>query len=90
LIQNILKNFKNKLSDKNIDMKLIYFEISDDNNIYNLETCEPINYQISEERYLKFKISTDSLLEIVEGKKHPEDLLFNEKVKISGDISILA
>jgi predicted lipid carrier protein YhbT len=40
--------------------------------------------------YLKFKISTDSLLEIVEGKKHPEDLLFDEKVKISGDISILA
>ena len=71
-------------------MKLIYFEISDDNNIYNLGTCEPKNYQISEERYLKFKISTDSLLEIVEGKKHPEDLLFNEKVKISGDISILA
>jgi len=27
---------------------------------------------------------------IVEGKKHPEDLLFDEKVKISGDISILA
>ena len=71
-------------------MKLIYFEISDDNKIYNLETCEPINYQISKERYLKFKISTDSLFEIVEGKKHPEDLLFNEKVKVSGDISILA
>jgi predicted lipid carrier protein YhbT len=55
-----------------------------------LKHVKPINYQISEERYLKFKISTDSLLEIVEGKKHPEDLLFNEKVKISGDISILA
>jgi hypothetical protein len=53
LIQNILKNFKNKLSDKNIDMKLIYFEISDDNKIYNLETCEAINYQISEERIFK-------------------------------------
>tara|TARA_B100001057_G_scaffold471323_1_gene533538 strand:+ start:956 stop:1228 length:273 start_codon:yes stop_codon:yes gene_type:complete len=90
LIQNILKNFKNKLSDKNIDVKLIYFEISDNNKIYNLETCESINYEIGEERYLKFKISTDSLLEIVEGKKHPEDLLFNEQVKISGDISILA
>ena len=45
-------------------MKLIYFEISDDNKIYNLETCEPINYQISEERYLKFKISTLSLIHI--------------------------
>ena len=90
MIQDILKNFKNKLSDKNIDMKLIYFEITDNNKIYNLETCDFINYQIGEERYLKFKISTDSLLEIVEGRTHPEDLLFNEKVKVSGDISILA
>ena len=90
MIQNILKNFKNKLSNRDIDLSLIYFEITDDNKIYNLETCDFISSEIDEEKFLKFKISTDSLLEIVEGKKHPEDLLFDEKVKISGDISILA
>jgi predicted lipid carrier protein YhbT len=90
LIQDILKNFKNKLSNRDIDLSLIYFEITDDNKIYNLETCNFISSEIDEEKFLKFKISTDSLLEIVEGKKHPEDLLFDEKVKISGDISILA
>jgi|TARA_B100001057_G_C22623073_1_gene861343 predicted lipid carrier protein YhbT len=90
LIQDILKNFKNKLSNRDIDLSLIYFEITDDNKIYNLETCDFISSEIDEEKFLKFKISTDSLLEIVEGKKHPEDLLFDEKVKISGDISILA
>tara|TARA_E500000178_G_C16948553_1_gene720056 strand:+ start:959 stop:1231 length:273 start_codon:yes stop_codon:yes gene_type:complete len=90
LIQDILKNFKNKLSNRNIDLSLIYFEITDDNKIYNLETCDFISSEIDEEKFLKFKISTDSLLKIVEGKKHPEDLLFDEKVKISGDISILA
>jgi len=90
LIQDILKNFKNKLSNRDINLSLIYFEITDDNKIYNLETCDFINSEIDEEKFLKFKISTDSLLEIVEGKKHPEDLLFDEKVKISGDISILA
>ena len=90
MIQDILKNFKNKLSNRNIDLSLIYFEITDDNKIYNLETCDFISSEIDEEKFLKFKISTDSLLEIVEGKKHPEDLLFDEKVKISGDISILA
>ena len=79
-----------KLSNRNIDLSLIYFEITDDNKIYNLETCDFISSEIDEEKFLKFKISTDSLLEIVEGKKHPEDLLFDEKVKISGDISILA
>ena len=90
MIQDILKNFKNKLSNRDIDLSLIYFEITDDNKIYNLETCNFISSEIDEEKFLKFKISTDSLLEIVEGKKHPEDLLFDEKVKISGDISILA
>ncbi len=90
MIQDILKNFKNKLSNRNIDLSLIYFEITDDNKIYNLETCDFISSEIDEEKFLKFKISTDSLLKIVEGKKHPEDLLFDEKVKISGDISILA
>jgi|TARA_B100001093_G_scaffold261980_1_gene250387 predicted lipid carrier protein YhbT len=90
LIQDILKNFKNKLSNRDIDLSLIYFEITDDNKIYNLETCNFISSEIDEEKFLKFKISTNSLLEIVEGKKHPEDLLFDEKVKISGDISILA
>ena len=90
MIQDILKNFKNKLSNRGIDLSLIYFEITDDNKIYNLETCDFISSEIDEEKFLKFKISTDSLLEIVEGKKHPEDLLFDEKVKISGDISILA
>ena len=90
MIQDILKNFKNKLSNRDIDLSLIYFEITDDNKIYNLETCNFISSEIDEEKFLKFKISTDSLLEIVEGKKHPEDLLFDEKVKISGDISIPA
>ena len=90
MIQDILKNFKNKLSNRDINLSLIYFEITDDNKIYNLETCDFISSEIDEEKFLKFKISTDSLLEIVEGKKHPEDLLFDEKVKVSGDISILA
>ena len=90
MIQDILKNFKNKLSNRDINLSLIYFETTDDNKIYNLETCDFISSEIDEEKFLKFRISTDSLLEIVEGKKHPEDLLFDEKVKITGDISILA
>jgi len=42
------------------------------------------------DRYLIFKISSLDLLEIVNGKIHPEDLLFNKKIKISGDISLLS
>ena len=89
MIQDILKNFKIKLINKNIDLSMIYFEITDDNKIYNLESCNVINFENVDGKFLKFKISIDSLLEIVEGKKHPEDLLFDEKVKVTGDISIL-
>tara|TARA_Y100000816_G_scaffold265826_1_gene225958 strand:+ start:1070 stop:1345 length:276 start_codon:yes stop_codon:yes gene_type:complete len=90
LIEDILKQFKSNLIDKNIDLASIYFEITDIDKTYNLDTCNTINSSIESENFLKFKISTENLLLIVKGKKHPEDLLFNEKVKISGDISILA
>ena len=90
MIEDILKQFKSNLINKNIDLSSIYFEITDIDKIYNLDTCNTINSTIESENFLKFKISTENLLLIVEGKKHPEDLLFNEKVKISGDISILA
>ena len=90
MIEDILKQFKSNLTDKNIDLSSIYFEITDIDKTYNLDSCVQINSSIVDERFLKFKISTENLLLIVEGKKHPEDLLFNEKVKISGDISILS
>ena len=90
MIEDILKKFKSNLTDKNIDLSSIYFEITDIDKTFNLDNCVQINSSIEDERFLKFKISTENLLLIVEGKKHPEDLLFNEKVKISGDISILA
>ena len=90
MIEDILKKFKSNLTDKNIDLSSIYFEITDIDKTFKLDSCVQINSSIEDERFLKFKISTENLLLIVEGKKHPEDLLFNEKVKISGDISILA
>ncbi len=90
MIEDILKKFKSNLTDKNIDLSSIYFEITDIDKTFNLDSCVQINSSIEDGRFLKFKISTENLLLIVEGKKHPEDLLFNEKVKISGDISILA
>ena len=90
MIEDILKQFKNNLTDKNIDLSSIYFEIIDIDKTFNLDSCVQINSSIEDKKFLKFKISTENLLLIVEGKKHPEDLLFDEKVKISGDISILS
>ena len=89
MIEDILKQFKSNLTDKNIDLSSIYFEITDIDKTFNLDSCVQIDSSIKNERFLKFKISSENLLLIVEGKKHPEDLLFDEKVKISGDVSIL-
>ena len=87
MIEDILKQFKSNLTDKNIDLSSIYFEITDIDKTFNLDNCVQIKSSIKDQRFLKFKISTETLLLIVEGKKHPEDLLFNEKVKISGAVS---
>ena len=56
---------------------------------YLLSETKKIDKIIKEEKYLIFKISSLDLLEIVNGRIHPEDLLFNKKIKISGDISLL-
>ena len=34
-------------------------------------------------------MNMNTLLELKENKKNPEDLLFEEKIKISGDIKLL-
>ena len=90
MIKNLLKNFKEKIKETNFKTNDVYFYFTDLDETYSLNETEKIKEVANNEKYLIFKISTDSLLEIVEGKKHPEDLLFDEKVKISGDISILA
>ena len=45
---------------------------------------------ISGNSFLKFKMSTDDLYKIVSGEIHPEDLMFDKKIKISGDTSIIS
>ena len=39
---------------------------------------------------LKFKMSSVDLYKIVNAEVHPEDLMFDKKIKISGDISIIS
>ena len=89
MIEKYLKSFREKLTD-DFNSKNIYFELIDKNEIYSLRESIKVETIKNEEPFLIFKLSFETFIEIVEGRKHPEDLLFNEKVKISGDISILA
>ena len=90
MIENLLKNFKEKITETNFKTKDVYFYFTDLNEMYSLNEIEKIEKIIKKDRYLIFKISSLDLLEIVNGKIHPEDLLFNKKIKISGDISLLS
>ena len=89
MIENLLKDFKKRLIEANFNIENIYFLFTDLEETYSLSEAKKIDKIIKEEKYLIFKISSLDLLEIVNGRIHPEDLLFNKKIKISGDISLL-
>jgi putative sterol carrier protein len=90
LIENLLKDFKNKLIKTNFKTNDVYFYFTDLNETYSLKETKKIEKLANKNRFLVFKLSSLDLLEIVNGKIHPEDLLFNKKIKISGDISLLS
>jgi len=89
LIENLLKNFKEKITETNFKTDDVYFYFTDLDETYSLNEIGKIKEITNNDKYLIFKISSLDLLEIVNGKIHPEDLLFNKKIKISGDISLL-
>ena len=87
-IKEIIKNLK--LANKN-NLNKIYIEIesNEKTEIINLESGEKAkNSEISKSNLL-IKMNMNTLLELKENKKNPEDLLFEEKIKISGDIKLL-
>ena len=89
MIEDTLKNFKRNISTYEYNTDLIYFEFTDLEKIYSLKSCSEIK-NVQGNSFLKFKMSTDVLHSIVNGEIHPEDLMFDKKIKISGDISIIS
>ena len=89
MIEDTLKNFKEKISNYDYKTEYIYFEFTDLEKIYSLNNCSIIE-NINDKNFLKFKMSSYDLYKIVDGEIHPEDLMFDKKIKISGDISIIS
>ena len=87
-IKEIINNLK--LANKN-NLDKIYLQIEDDEKteIINLESGEKTKYSEISKSNLLIKMNMNTLLELKENKKNPEDLLFEEKIKISGDIKLL-
>ena len=87
-IKEIINNLK--LANKN-NLDKIYLQIEDDERteIINLESGEKTKHSEISKSNLLIKMNINTLLELKENKKNPEDLLFEEKIKISGDIKLL-
>ena len=87
-IEEVVKNLK--LSDKK-SLNNIYLQLFDTTEeiFINLDTGE-ITKKLSHDNYgLIIKMSVETFNELKNNEKHPEDLMFEEKIKISGDLKLL-
>tara|TARA_Y100001970_G_scaffold157189_1_gene192355 strand:- start:67 stop:354 length:288 start_codon:yes stop_codon:yes gene_type:complete len=87
-IEEVVKNLK--LSDKK-SLKNIYLQLFDTTEeiFINLDTGE-ITKKLFHDNYgLIIKMSVETFNELKNNEKHPEDLMFEEKIKISGDLKLL-
>ncbi len=91
LIKDIEKVIDNlKLSNKK-NLSNIFLQIKDNENneIINLDTGLIEKNNINKKSNLIIKMTRETFNSIKNNKKNPEDLLFEEKIKISGDINLL-
>ena len=91
LIKDIEKVIDNlKLSNKK-NLPKIFLQIKDNENneIINLDTGLIEKNNINKKSNLIIKMTLETFNSIKNNKKNPEDLLFEEKIKISGDINLL-
>ena len=88
-IEEVIKNLK--LSENKF-LNNIYLQLIDEkeeNTFINLDTGE-ITKELSHNNYgLIVKMSVQTFNELKNNEKHPEDLMFEEKIKISGDLKLL-
>ena len=87
-IEKVIDNLK--LSNKK-NLSNIFLQIKDNENneIINLDTGLIEKNNINKKSNLIIKMTLETFNSIKNNKKNPEDLLFEEKIKISGDINLL-
>ena len=87
-LKEVINNLK-IVNHKNLDK--IFLEINDNENIeiINLKSGQKVDTSNISKSNLLIKMNFDTFKELKNNKKSPEDLLFEEKIKISGDINLL-
>ena len=82
---------KLNLNNKN-NLSKVYLQITNSNaesTIINLgNSNQEINLE-NKNNYLIIKMEESTFFELRDNKKHPEDLMFDEKIKIKGNLNLL-
>ena len=87
-IDEVLKNLKlAKKSLSNVYLNLI--DENDDDFFINLDTGEKVQDLKHDNYGLIIKMTVETFNQLKNNEKHPEDLMFEEKIKISGDLKLL-
>jgi len=91
LIKEIKEVTNNLRSLKKENLNKIYLEIKyeDKIEIINLESGEKAKNNDISKSNLLIKMDIETFNDLKNNKKNPEDLLFEERIKISGDIKLL-
>ena len=90
MIKESLLYLNKKLGIAGINSSKIFFEISDQEIIYSVETGEKADKNVYVKSNLVFKMDETTFNNLVNGDIHPEDLMFDEKIKIFGDINLIS
>jgi hypothetical protein len=92
---NIKKELNEVISNLKIlkkeNLKKIYLQINFENKveIINLKSGKKVKNTNLSKSNLLIKMDIETFNDLKNNKKNPEDLLFEEKIKISGDIKLL-
>jgi len=87
-INEVVNNLK-KLKKENLNKIFLEIKYEDKVEIINLESGEITENSNISKSNLLIKMNVDTFNDLKNNKKNPEDLLFEERIKISGDIKLL-
>ena len=91
-ITNYLEIITQRLNlNKKENINLIYLQITSRDNVWsiNLGTLEENTNLENNVDNLTIKMEESTFFELRDNVKHPEDLMFDEKIKIKGNLDLL-
>ena len=91
-IINYIDTISQKLQIKNKEnLDKIYLQIVNDEEIISINLGNPNKSKNLENEvdYLIIKMEESTFFELRDNKRHPEDLMFDEKIKIKGNLDLL-